>query len=130
MSAPAVTITWTHALSTTDGDSLVVQSGPDESIIEAAEAAGLLLPSSCRAGSCGACHARAEGAYEMRNHSKTVLDDEAAAAGEVLLCCTYPQGALNITLPYESSRIISGKIPSRQATITGIDTVAADTVRL
>ncbi len=127
---PSVTITWTHALSTSDGEHLVVSSGPEQSVVEAAEAAGLLLPSSCRAGSCGACHARAEGAYEMRNHSETVLDDEAAANGEVLLCCTYAKGAMNITLPYESNRIISGKIPTRQATVTAVDVVAADTVRL
>lgn len=125
-----MTTTWTHALTTTDGDHLELRGGPDESVIEAAENAGMLLPSSCRSGNCGACHARAEGRYELGEHSRTVLDDEAAARGEVLLCRTYPRGAMTITLPYDRGRIISGTIARRPATVTAIDEVAADTVRL
>lgn len=130
------TATWTHSLATSDGAHLELRQviepngGPDQSVIEAAEDAGMLLPSSCRAGNCGACHAHAVGNYELGSHATTVLDDEAAADGDVLLCRTYPRGPLNITLPYEQGRIISGRIPERTATVTAVKEVADDTIGL
>lgn len=128
--------TCTHALTTADGEHIELRQTmtpdgtPDRSIIEVAEEAGMLLPSSCRAGNCGACHARAEGRYTLGEHARTVLDDDAAAAGDVLLCRTYARGPLNITLPYERSRIISGRIPEHTATVAAIERVATDTVHL
>lgn len=128
--------TCTHALTTADGQHIELRQtmtpdgAPDRSIIEAAEDAGMLLPSSCRAGNCGACHAHAEGRYTLGDHARTVLDDDAAAAGDVLLCRTYAHGPLTITLPYERSRIISGRIPEHTATVTAIEQVADDTVHL
>ncbi|AZZ42152.1 oxidoreductase [Acidipropionibacterium jensenii] len=124
------TTTWTHCLTTADGAHLDLHSGPDESIIEAAEQAGMLLPSSCRAGNCGACHAHATGDYALGDHARTVLDDDSAACGDVLLCRTYAHGPLTITLPYEQGRIISGRIPERTATVTAVTQVAADTIGL
>ncbi|MCI1749528.1 MAG: 2Fe-2S iron-sulfur cluster-binding protein [Acidipropionibacterium sp.] len=122
--------TWTHSLTTADGAHLDLRSGAGESIIEAAEDAGMLLPSSCRAGNCGACHARAVGDYELGDHASTVLDDDAAGRGEVLLCRTYAHGPLTIALPYEQGRIISGRIPERTAVVTAVTEAAADTIRL
>lgn len=121
---------YTHSLTTSDGTHLTLQGGPETSIIEAAEEAGMLLPSSCRAGNCGACHAHAEGQYRLGDHAKTVLDDEAEVAGDVLLCRTYPEGPLNIRLPYEQGRIISGKIPERRATVKMCEETAEDTIHL
>lgn len=124
------TATWTHSLTTADGAHLELHSGEGETIIEAAEEAGMLLPSSCRAGNCGACHAHAAGDYELGDHAATVLDDDAAACGDVLLCRTYAHGPLNIDLPYEQGRIISGRIPERTATVTAVNEVADDTIGL
>lgn len=129
MSAPTE-LTYAHRLTTADGQRLDVPGGPDESIVDAAERAGILLPASCRGGNCGSCHATASGEYTLGEYSRAVLPDDEAARGGVLLCRTYPHGPLEISLPCDHSRILFGTLPERTATITEMDTVARDTLRL
>ncbi len=121
---------YAHQLTTADGERLEVCGCTDESIVEAAERSGILLPASCRGGNCGSCHASATGDYTLGEHSRVVLPDDDAARGEVLLCRTYARGPLAISLPYDHSRILFGTLPERTATITGVDEVARDTLRL
>ncbi len=123
-------VSFTSRLTTTDGQVLQIEGGPDESVVEAAERAGVILPASCRGGSCGACHATASGPYQLGEHSQAVLPAEEAARGGVLLCRTYPRGPLDIALPCDHSRILFGTIPERDATITALEYVARDTIRL
>lgn len=129
MTAPAE-VGFAHRLTTADGQLLELTGGPSESIVEAAERAGMLLPASCRGGNCGSCHATANGDYTLGEYSRAVLPDGEAARGGVLLCRTYPHGPLDITLPCDHSRILFGTIPERTATITALEPVARDTVRL
>lgn len=126
----ATALSYAHRLTTADGQCLDVCGGPGESIVEAAERAGILLPASCRGGNCGTCHATAAGDYELGEHSRLVLPDDEAARGGVLLCRTYARGPLEVSLPCDHSRILFGTIPERTATITRLDAVARDTVRL
>lgn len=119
------------ALSTVDGQRLEFECGPDQSILEAAAAAGATLPASCRQGTCGSCHAAVtSGEYELGAYSPQALPEEQRKRGDVLLCRTYPRGPVAAALPYEGSRILYGGIPQRDGVITALETVARETVRL
>ena len=129
MTAQAVGVV-TSRLTTLDGQVVEVDCGPGESIVAGAERSGVILPASCRAGSCGSCHATAVGDYVLGEHNPAVLPADEAARGGVLLCRTYPRGPLEVALPCEHSRILFGAIGVRTATVTAVEPVARDTVRL
>jgi ferredoxin-NADP reductase/ferredoxin len=118
-------------LTTRDGHELVFTCADGGDVVSAGEAASILLPSLCRDGGCGACLGHcAEGDYTLGSHNAGVLSEEAAARRDVLLCRTYPQSDLRITAPYDYAHIQFGRHKSRQAVITGLETVAERTVRL
>lgn len=120
----------THAieLTTQDGQLLRFDCAEGQTLLDAAAQAQLLLPSQCRAGSCGACHARVmRGDYRLGEHSPQALP---AGAGGVLLCCTRPLGDLSVALPCEASRIGRGGIARREAEIVSVEPLSESTVRL
>lgn len=58
-------------------------------IMEGADAAGIELPSQCRAGMCASCRARlTSGRVHMR--SNMILENDEIAAGFVLACQSEP----------------------------------------
>lgn len=113
-----------------DGASWEVPFEAGQDVVTAAEAAGVILPAQCRQGTCGSCHATAEGDYALGSYSPTVLTPDDVAAGRVLMCCTQPIGPLTVTLPCDSSRVLLGRVPEREAIVTALDTVADGIVRL
>lgn len=129
--AGASTRTHPVSLVTTDGQRLEFECAADQSVLEAAAAAGATLPASCRQGTCGSCHAAiVDGRYELGPYSELALPKEQRERGEVLLCRTFPCGPLSAELPYDESRILYGGVPVRDAAIAAIDRVTRDTVRL
>ncbi|MEV5411378.1 2Fe-2S iron-sulfur cluster binding domain-containing protein [Thermopolyspora sp. NPDC052614] len=118
-------------LTTSDGERLEIACAPGQNVLEAAREAGAALPSSCRSGTCGSCHASVlDGGYELESYAAAALPEERRVRGEVLLCRTVPCGPLSVALPYESSRILYGGIPVREGVITALEEVARETVRL
>ena len=66
-----------------------VRCRADQTLLEAAEAAGIALPASCRDGTCGKCRARVlSGQVEMR-HQGGILQRH-IDRGYVLTCCSRP----------------------------------------
>ncbi len=67
----------------------VLECGPDTTILNAARAAGLRLPSSCTRGLCGSCKSRmVSGTVDMK-HGGGIRQRE-IDQGQVLLCCSKP----------------------------------------
>ena len=74
----------------------VVEVGPGQTLLEAALAHGLGMPSSCRNGTCRACMARLlEGAVNYRVDWPGVLPDE-RAEGWTLPCVALPVGDVTL----------------------------------
>ncbi|MEN1835727.1 2Fe-2S iron-sulfur cluster-binding protein [Pseudomonas lijiangensis] len=66
-----------------------------EYLLDAAEAAGIELPYSCRAGACTSCVCKVlSGAYDDSDQS--ILDDEQQKNGFVAICVTMPRSDMVI----------------------------------
>ena len=116
-------------LSTRDGQPLAFDCAPEQNLIDAAAAVNITLPSQCRQGSCGACHANVTaGDYALGQHSPDALPS--GQSGAILMCRTTPQSDLRVALPFDYSKILFHAVPRRSAEITALETVAENTVRL
>ncbi|MEM5315668.1 2Fe-2S iron-sulfur cluster binding domain-containing protein [Paraburkholderia sp. JHI869] len=116
-------------LTTRDGQAFGFACEPGQDVLSAAAAADITLPSQCRRGSCGACHATVtDGAYTLGEHSADALP-----AGEpqaVLLCRTRPSADLRVAAPYDRTKVLLQPVAVRTARIAALETIADDTRRL
>ncbi len=107
---------------------------PGQNILDAALAAGVSLPYSCKAGACSTCKARiVEGTIAQGPHQTDCLSAEEQAQGYALLCCATAESDLTI-----QARVVEGvegitirKIPVRVASLERvIDDVMIVTLQL
>jgi len=74
-----------------EGETITLTVPADEPILDAAEAAGLSLPYSCRQGQCTSCVGRLH-AGEVDQSDGTALDPMQKDDGYALLCVATPTG--------------------------------------
>lgn len=89
-----------HQITVTGPDRIASEfaCSDDQTILDAAEEAGLELPFGCRNGVCGACvHRIASGRVDQG--SQMALDDDAVAAGLTVLCIGRPLSDVELVDP-------------------------------
>jgi CDP-4-dehydro-6-deoxyglucose reductase len=75
-------------------------AAPGQSLLDAALAAALNLPHSCKGGNCGSCRARLlEGEIYYPNGAPLGISPAEAADGYVLLCQSHPRSDVTIEVP-------------------------------
>ncbi|KVQ76759.1 oxidoreductase [Burkholderia ubonensis] len=122
-------MTYQIAITTRDGQPFGFACEDGQDLLTAAAEAGITLPSQCRRGSCGACHATvAEGDYDLREHSIDALP--AGQPGAILLCRTTPRSDLRVVAPYDHAKVLLQPVPVRIARIAALDTIADQTMRV
>lgn len=117
-------------LTTLDGATYRVSCGEGETVLDAAAADGVVLPSLCGQGTCGACEATvSSGDVHMGPHDGHLLGQR-ASRGAVLLCCSMLSGDAHIELPYAQSRVLESHPQPRSGTIQELQVVAHGTFRV
>ena len=97
-----------------------------QSVLDAALAAGIVLPYSCRNGACSTCKGRVvEGSYEGGPNSAQIIPEEEREQGYTLFCQARPLS--DLTIEAQEVRMASDiqirKMPSR---IMGMEKLADD----
>jgi len=105
-------------------DDRVFPAAPGETLLAAAQRAGLSLPFSCRVGGCGTCRCRVlEGSVSERTESAYLLSDPEIAGGVVLACQAVPRGEVRIArvdAPAQAARRAGGTIVAQERLAPGI----------
>ncbi|HEY9057972.1 MAG TPA: 2Fe-2S iron-sulfur cluster-binding protein [Aurantimonas sp.] len=79
----------------------VLDVGEDQPILDAAEAAGIVLPVACRYGGCITCAGRLISG-KVRQPKGTALNRRQSVAGYILLCVARPRSDCVIAVGVES----------------------------
>lgn len=120
----------TVALLTMDGQERAFPAQPEQSVVEAALAAGTVIPSLCHKGTCGTCVGQVRrGEYRSRPFEAEALG-RSAGENAVLLCCCEPVSDLVVELAYESTRLIDRAPAQRSGIITSLERITPEIVRL
>ncbi|MGS1116684.1 CDP-6-deoxy-delta-3,4-glucoseen reductase [Castellaniella sp. UC4442_H9] len=103
---------------------------PGQTVLDAALAAGLVLPYSCRTGTCSTCRARVvSGQYDAGPAPARILGAADLAQGYTLLCQARPASDLVIEAQevHLSSDVVVHKMPVR---VQALEPLSADVMRV
>jgi CDP-4-dehydro-6-deoxyglucose reductase len=103
---------------------------PGQTVLDAALAAGLVLPYSCRTGTCSTCRARVvSGQYDAGPAPARILGAADLAQGYTLLCQARPASDLVIEAQevHLSSDVVVRKMPVR---VQALEPLSADVMRV
>ncbi len=118
-------------LTTRDDKQIEFPCEAEQTVQDAAEAAGFFLPALCKAGSCGSCLGRCtDGDYRLGSYSPSLLPENPKLHGDVLLCRTYPDSDLQLLAPYNAAQIQSSLKLPRDAEIVKLELIAERTMLL
>lgn len=78
------------------GKSQTIEVPENQTILKAAYAAGLEVPSSCNAGVCTTCAAKIIGSGKVDQADGMGVGQELQAEGYVLLCVAYPRSDMKV----------------------------------
>ncbi|MFC6673430.1 NADH:ubiquinone reductase (Na(+)-transporting) subunit F [Marinobacterium aestuariivivens] len=113
----------------TAGTTVTVEQG--DTVLDAAIAAGVAYPHSCRTGRCGACKSRlVEGEVEMRPHTRFSLTEEERDAGLVLACCAMPRSDCTIAWLGEDEEVATHPLQQLHCVVAELDDVTHDIKRV
>ena len=105
-------------------DGHAFDAAPGETLLAAAQRAGVALPFSCRVGGCGTCRCRVlDGTVEERTESAYLLSDAEIAGGVVLACQSVPRGPVRIArldAQAAPARRVGGVVLAQQRLAPGI----------
>lgn len=114
-----------------DGASRRLNASCGDSIVNAAQEAGLHLLTDCANGQCGTCTASlVSGNVELDHYDRAVLPDEDRACGSILTCVSKVTGPCVVEIPYELAEATAEEMPPIQGRIEAITQVAAETIKL
>ena len=85
-----------------EGDSYKFPCSADQTVLNAAEAAGVLLPSSCCAGVCTTCAASIQSG-QVHQPDAMGVKEELREKGFALLCVSYPRSDVQFTAGQEDA---------------------------
>jgi len=92
-------------------------AAPGETLLAAAQRAGIAIPFSCRVGGCGTCRCRLlDGQVHERSESAYLLDDDEIERGVILACQSEPRGDVRIAVEPTAmaTRIVGGRVVAQQ----------------
>jgi CDP-4-dehydro-6-deoxyglucose reductase len=101
-----------------------------QSVLDAAQKAGIILPYGCKNGACGSCKGKVLSGHVTHGpHQANLLPPNELAAGAALFCCAHPHGDLEIEARVVSMAgdIVPRKMPVR---VAAIERVADDVIVL
>ena len=106
------------------------QASPDQSVLDAALAAGIVLPYSCKSGACSTCKGKVvSGQYDAGESPAQVLSAEEMDQGFTLLCQAHAKS--DLVIESNEVRLASDiqirKLPSR---VIGMQQMAPDVMKL
>ncbi|MDN3520000.1 NADH:ubiquinone reductase (Na(+)-transporting) subunit F [Halomonas ramblicola] len=115
---------------TTVDEAVTVEDG--DTILDAALAAGIAYPHSCRAGRCGACKSRlVEGEVELLPHTRFSLTDEERDAGLVLACRAVPLSDCTLSwLQDDEALATAHAVRKTSCTVVKLDDLTHDIKRI
>jgi len=114
-----------------DGAATQVFAQEGQTIVEAAQEAGLNLLTDCANGDCGTCMGYCTaGELDLGDYDPFVLTEDEVDDGAVLCCIGTAKSDVVIELPYDSSHADAPEEDPQQGRIIALERVAEETMQL